>query len=30
MLKLEGWAEERPLQELLFHNHWNNIAIPPE
>ncbi len=23
MLKMEGWAEERPLQELLFHNHWN-------
>ncbi|MBL8501423.1 MAG: 5,6-dimethylbenzimidazole synthase [Nitrosomonas sp.] len=30
MLKLQGWAEERPLQELLFHNHWNNSAIPPE
>lgn len=26
MLKLQGWAEERPLQELLFHNHWNNSA----
>ena len=24
MLKLEGWAEERPLQELLFHNRWNS------
>ncbi len=24
MLKLQGWAEEHPLQELLFHNHWNN------
>ncbi|MDV6341376.1 5,6-dimethylbenzimidazole synthase [Nitrosomonas sp. Is35] len=30
MLKLQGWAEERPLQELLFHNHWNNSAVPPE
>ncbi len=30
MLKLQGWAEERPLQELLFHNHWNNTAISPE
>lgn len=26
MLKLQGWAEERPLQELLFHNYWNNSA----
>lgn len=26
MLKLQGWVEERPLQELLFHNHWNNSA----
>lgn len=24
MLKLEGWAEERPLEELLFHNYWNS------
>lgn len=24
MLKMEGWAEERPLQELLFHNHWKS------
>lgn len=30
MLKLQGWAEERPLQELLFHNRWSNPAIPPE
>ncbi|MBX9917606.1 MAG: 5,6-dimethylbenzimidazole synthase [Nitrosomonas sp.] len=30
MLKLQGWAEERPLQELLFHNHWNNSVMPPE
>jgi len=30
MLKLTGWAEERPLQELLYHNRWNNTAIPPE
>ncbi len=30
MLKLHGWTEERPLQELLFHNHWNNPAAPPE
>lgn len=30
MLKLTGWAEERPLQELLFHNHWNNTAPLPE
>lgn len=30
MLKLQGWAEERPLQELLFHNHWNNTATAPE
>lgn len=30
MLKLQGWAEERPLQELLFHNHWNNSATLPE
>lgn len=28
MLKLTGWAEERPLQELLYHNRWNNTAIP--
>lgn len=28
MLKLQGWAEERPLQELIFHNHWNNIISP--
>jgi 5,6-dimethylbenzimidazole synthase len=27
MLKLEGWAEERPLHELLFHNYWNNVEI---
>lgn len=26
MLKLEGWAEERPLHELLFHNHWNSYS----
>lgn len=25
MLKLEGWAEECPLHELLFHNYWNNV-----
>ena len=30
MLKLQGWAEERSLQELLFHNHWNNSATSPE
>ncbi|MER0215451.1 MAG: 5,6-dimethylbenzimidazole synthase [Nitrosomonas sp.] len=30
MLKLQGWAEERPLQELLFHNRWSNSAVPPE
>lgn len=30
MLKLQGWAEERPLQELLFHNRWSNSAMPPE
>lgn len=30
MLKLAGWAKERPLQELLFHNRWNNTTIPPE
>ncbi|WP_297325525.1 5,6-dimethylbenzimidazole synthase [Nitrosomonas sp.] len=28
MLKLQGWAEERPLQELIFHNHWNNTISP--
>lgn len=27
MLKLEGWAQERPLHELLFHNQWNNTEI---
>jgi 5,6-dimethylbenzimidazole synthase len=25
MLKIEGWADERPLQELLFHNTWGSI-----
>ena len=30
MLKLQGWAEERPLQELLFHNRWSNSAMPPK
>lgn len=30
MLKLQNWTEERPLQELVFHNHWNNIATLPE
>jgi len=30
MLKLQGWTEERPLQELLFHNRWSNSAVPPE
>ncbi len=24
MLIQEGWAEEQPLQELLFHNTWGN------
>lgn len=28
MLKLQGWAEERPLQELVFDNTWNNTASP--
>lgn len=26
MLKLQGWTEERPLQEFVFDNHWNNTA----
>lgn len=30
MLKLAGWAKEHPLQELLFHNRWNNTTIPPK
>jgi len=25
MLKIAGWADERPLEELLFHNTWGNI-----
>lgn len=25
MLKLVGWADERPLDELVFHNTWDNI-----
>ncbi len=25
MLKIAGWADERPLQELLFHNTWGSI-----
>ncbi|AKH37186.1 MULTISPECIES: 5,6-dimethylbenzimidazole synthase [Nitrosomonas] len=25
MLKLVGWADERPLDELVFHNIWGNI-----
>ena len=25
MLKLVGWADERPLDELVFHNTWGNI-----
>lgn len=29
MLALEGWAKERPLHELLFHNYWNNTTMPP-
>lgn len=28
MLKLQDWSEERPLQELIFHNHWNNTISP--
>lgn len=24
MLKLAGWADERPLDELVFHNTWSN------
>lgn len=27
MLAQKGWAEERPLQDLLFHNTWNNTEI---
>lgn len=30
MLKLQNWTEERSLQELVFHNQWNNIATLPE
>jgi len=25
MLKTAGWADERPLEELLFHNTWGSI-----
>ncbi len=25
MLKIAGWTDERPLEELLFHNTWGNI-----
>jgi len=25
MLKIAGWADERPLKELLFHNTWGSI-----
>jgi len=25
MLKIAGWTNECPLEELLFHNTWNNI-----
>lgn len=25
MLKIAGWADERPLEELLFHNTWGSI-----
>ena len=25
MLKLVGWADERPLDELVFHNTWGNM-----
>lgn len=28
MLRLQGWAEERPLQEFVFDNYWNNTASP--
>jgi 5,6-dimethylbenzimidazole synthase len=29
MLELTGWARARPLEELMFHNRWNNPASPP-
>jgi len=25
MLKIAGWTDERPLEELLFHNTWGSI-----
>ncbi len=25
MLKIAGWTDERPLQELLFHNTWGSM-----
>lgn len=29
MLVLEGWTRARALQELVFHNAWNNTETPP-
>jgi 5,6-dimethylbenzimidazole synthase len=26
MLELTGWAQGRPLKELMFHNRWNNTT----
>lgn len=28
MLVKENWTEERPLQEFVFHNTWNNAEMP--
>lgn len=28
MLELTGWAQERPLQERVFDNHWSSVETP--
>jgi 5,6-dimethylbenzimidazole synthase len=28
MLELQGWAHGRPLEELVYHNAWNNQRAP--
>ena len=30
MLAMEGWTEERPLQDFLFHNRWDNTDTAGE
>jgi 5,6-dimethylbenzimidazole synthase len=30
MLELTGWARGRPLEELVFHNQWNNVKASEE